>query len=315
MITVRTAEPWDPPALPRPMRRALRQAAVYDPKRGESWANKFSLVGNPESEETWVTAGWQTVAEGREIAMQAALTPADARRARPVTWRTRFLLIPPEAWSDEQVELSDYLDRYVDSPPQDVPFIWAAEEGGRLGRAVVSRGTANACRNLRRAWRTYQELAGVHNGYVESALETERARSTQRSDLETARMVDEAKRTGAAEAIRRLVTALANPKGASAAVRNGASAEPAPPAPAPTVEVKTKPEQPPAVAAAPEGPYIDSALCTSCNECINLNPRMFQYNENKQAYIADPKAGPYKTLLKAAAACPAQCIHAGPPPN
>jgi len=76
-----------------------------------------------------------------------------------------------------------------------------------------------------------------------------------------------------------------------------------------------EPEPPATAAAIPEGPYIDSALCTSCNECINLNPRMFQYNENKQAYIADPKAGPYKTLVKAAAACPAQCIHPGPPPS
>jgi pyruvate-ferredoxin/flavodoxin oxidoreductase len=42
---------------------------------------------------------------------------------------------------------------------------------------------------------------------------------------------------------------------------------------------------------------------------------MFRYNENKQAYIADPKAGDYRTLVKAAAACPAHCIHPGPAPG
>ena len=170
----------------------------------------------------------------------------------------------------------------------------------------------NACRETRRSWRTYQELAGVHNAYVESAIETERARLTEHSDLETASLVDEAKRTGATEAVRRLVAALADPRGVTDVLRRGAAA-PAP-APAETESESAKPEEP-APAAIPEGPYIDSALCTSCNDCINLNPRMFKYNADKQAYIADPKAGPYKTLVKAAAACPAQCIHPGPPPE
>ncbi|RME74300.1 MAG: ferredoxin, partial [Planctomycetota bacterium] len=60
-------------------------------------------------------------------------------------------------------------------------------------------------------------------------------------------------------------------------------------------------------------PWLDSFLCTSCNECINLNPNMFKYNSEKQAYIADPKAGIYAELVKAAENCPAKCIHPGKP--
>lgn len=61
--------------------------------------------------------------------------------------------------------------------------------------------------------------------------------------------------------------------------------------------------------------YIDSARCTSCNECINLNKKMFAYNEKKQAYVADAKAGPYKDLVTAAERCPVSIIHPGSPLN
>jgi len=62
-------------------------------------------------------------------------------------------------------------------------------------------------------------------------------------------------------------------------------------------------------------PYIDSDRCTTCDECTNLNKRMFAYNDKKQAYIKDPKAGTFKDLVTAAEKCPAQIIHPGTPLN
>ncbi len=60
-------------------------------------------------------------------------------------------------------------------------------------------------------------------------------------------------------------------------------------------------------------PYIDSDRCTTCNECTNLNGRMFAYDENKQAYIKDPRAGTFAQLVTAAERCPAGLIHPGTP--
>ena len=60
-------------------------------------------------------------------------------------------------------------------------------------------------------------------------------------------------------------------------------------------------------------PYITAPLCTTCNECTNINPRIFQYNANKQAFIADASAGTFAELVKAAELCPARCIHPGKP--
>ena len=62
-------------------------------------------------------------------------------------------------------------------------------------------------------------------------------------------------------------------------------------------------------------PYIDTARCTTCNECTNLNGKMFAYNDEKQAYIKDPKAGTFAQLVQAAERCPAALIHPGTPLN
>jgi pyruvate-ferredoxin/flavodoxin oxidoreductase len=61
--------------------------------------------------------------------------------------------------------------------------------------------------------------------------------------------------------------------------------------------------------------YIESARCTTCDECTNINNRMFKYNDKKQAYIADPKAGTFAELVRAAEKCPVEIIHPGTPVN
>ena len=59
--------------------------------------------------------------------------------------------------------------------------------------------------------------------------------------------------------------------------------------------------------------YIETPRCTSCNECTNINPKMFAYNENKQAYIKDVMAGTYAQLVEAAESCQVSIIHPGKP--
>lgn len=110
-------------------------------------------------------------------------------------------------------------------------------------------------------------------------------------------------------------------------MRAGPNGSPEPPvAPTPAV-----PAESPAVAVAPVEvpqereaaeeerlvmePYIDSALCTTCDECTNLNNKMFAYNDKKQAYIKDARAGTFRELVLAAEKCPVAIIHPGTPLN
>ena len=45
-------------------------------------------------------------------------------------------------------------------------------------------------------------------------------------------------------------------------------------------------------------PWLETEECTACDECVNLNGKIFAYNDDKKAYIKDPKAGPYEDLVK-----------------
>ena len=62
-------------------------------------------------------------------------------------------------------------------------------------------------------------------------------------------------------------------------------------------------------------PWIDTDEGTACDECININPKIFVYNENKKAVIANPTGGPYKDIVKSAERCTARIIHPGLPAN
>jgi pyruvate-ferredoxin/flavodoxin oxidoreductase len=90
---------------------------------------------------------------------------------------------------------------------------------------------------------------------------------------------------------------------------------------APTGEAAVALAEVPAVAAEADDeglalePYIDTAMCTSCNECTNINSQMFAYDQNKQAYIKDARAGTFAQMVQAAEKCPAAIIHPGTPLN
>jgi len=110
--------------------------------------------------------------------------------------------------------------------------------------------------------------------------------------------------------------------GAVAVAQAAPAAATAPAAPAAKPAPAPKPAAAAAAAAATGGDdalvmeaYIDSERCTTCNECTNLNKKMFTYNDAKQAVIKDPKAGTFQQLVLAAERCPVAIIHPGTPLN
>lgn len=89
--------------------------------------------------------------------------------------------------------------------------------------------------------------------------------------------------------------------------------QPEPEAPTQATPAVAEPE--PTAAVSSDDPWIETARCTTCNECTGINNRMFAYNENKQAYIKDPDAGTYRELVLAAESCQLAIIHPGKPRN
>jgi pyruvate-ferredoxin/flavodoxin oxidoreductase len=94
--------------------------------------------------------------------------------------------------------------------------------------------------------------------------------------------------------------------------------EPAEETPTPVAVVPPEPSPPPMTVSNGDlaiEAYIDSERCTTCNECTNLNKKMFAYNADKQAYVKDAHAGTFAQLVQAAEKCPVGAIHPGTPLN
>jgi hypothetical protein len=79
----------------------------------------------------------------------------------------------------------------------------------------------------------------------------------------------------------------------------------------PAAAATAEPEPPKAPSS--DEPYIETPRCTTCNECTELNNRMFAYDGNKQAHIVDLSAGTYRELVEAAESCQVSIIHPGKP--
>ncbi len=101
---------------------------------------------------------------------------------------------------------------------------------------------------------------------------------------------------------------------AATAVATLPVAAPATPTPPAGVAAPAAPAAAPRPAApASEAAWIDSALCTSCDECVRKFPSIFVYNGNKQAVFKNPRGGSFRDLVVAAESCTAKIIHPGTP--
>ena len=299
---------------------------VYDPWAGESWADRFELEGIPEAEGSRGTDDSSALGtQDAYLSADEALTFAHVLAQDP-RFREQFWVIPSTAWSDGQKLVGEFLRDFTQPALGVVPFIWVEDAQGRLQRAIVTREVVSACRDRERSWRILQELAGIRNAYVERAVERVREETERQALAEIERVRSEARLAGAEEAVSRLVEVLSDidalegtaPTPAAIAAPREAGVIAGSPEAKPASEETSPPPEPQAEAETDdegidEEAYIDSFLCTSCNECINLNPRMFGYNGDRQAFVADASAGTFAELVKAAEACPARCIHPGTP--
>jgi ferredoxin len=241
------------------------------------------FVYDPEQGEDWVQRFRTKDASlsGINAAHVAAISPVEAPR--------HFRVIPKDCWSPEQVELTDYIGQFKKQPPLSIPFLWVLDAKGEQQRAVLTRELALIARDRIKAGRLLAEWAEAGKP-APPVVDTEQVRQ-------------DAAKEASRDTILKVVHMLT---GGVVAVQPSSTA----PAPAPVAEVHAPAATTSEVVA---DPYIESSLCTSCNDCMKINSRMFLYNAEKQAYISDPTTGTFAELVKAAEGCPARCIHPGAP--
>lgn len=298
----------------------------FNPEAGDSAAARMGFDGNPQELEDWPLQPFHYRDEnGSDVEEDLAFTFADYALLIE-RLRDHFRLIPPECDAATLVPMQEYLAMDAEAAYRLVPFVWAVDGNSILHRVVVSRELALASLDRLNYWHTLQEMAGVRNRYVDMAVERTRAEERARAAAEIEQLqhahaeeVERVRNQAAGEAMQRLTDVLL---GMDVAAMAGDYRPAAPPAAAPRTEVETEaapgePEPEPETEEEDElsfdEPWIDTPLCTSCNDCLKVNPLLFLYNEEKQAYIGDLGTATFAQLVQAAELCPAKCIHPGKP--
>ncbi len=305
----------------------------YNPEAGDGWARRFDFGTNPQPDEDWPTYNLPCLtASGEDMKLSLAFTFADFALAEE-RYREHFALVPDGCVSDELVPIDEFL-RLTDADGyMKVPFIWAVDAEGCLRQLILTRRLAFACRDRLSYWHLLQELAGVRSEHIDRAIREERARLEEEFEKERRELqakleaeAEQARLTAADDVLQRLAESLLNTDVSSLAAVAGTRPMPVAPGAAPPTDCDAaapvaEPAEAPIVVEddddddGPQEPWISSILCTSCNDCMNINRQVFVYNGSKQATIGDARAGTYEELVRAAEKCPSRCIHPGKPLN
>jgi pyruvate-ferredoxin/flavodoxin oxidoreductase len=271
----------------------------YNPDKGITADECFDLDGNPSPDQDWPTYTLEyTDDNGQKASMELPLTFADFA-VTEARFRKQFKTAPRDTWNDNMIPIAEYLELDTDDREGKFPFIWAVDKKNRLIRVIPAAPIVKSCEDRRNFWRLMKSIAGMTQKVNPVAI-AEQAKAEFAQTI-AARLLELAASGNlhtelAAHTTGSVATTSAVPKVAAASQATPGAAT-----------------SPSAESNGYLAPWIDSSECTSCDECITINSKVFGYDENKHAYVKDPKGGPYKDLVRAAEKCTAQVIHPGTP--
>lgn len=280
-------------------------AFVFNPEAGSDQASRFNLLNNSCPESDWASYSLDCEDEDlQRTTLDFAFTIADFM-ATDERYRNHFVKVAKSDWVANMIPAGDYLASAPDDKSDAVPYVLMINEAGEASRYVADDTIIRAARRAREIWHALQELGGINSSHARKRLEAERE-------------VWEAEKQGELESLRAEMAAAAPAPAQSASVAPAAAETQAPDAPQ---AADSGAEAPPAEAAPLEPEvnsddlWIETVRCTTCNECTDLNNQIFAYDDNMQAYVADPDGGPFKDIVVAAENCQVAIIHPGKPRN
>jgi pyruvate-ferredoxin/flavodoxin oxidoreductase len=247
----------------------------YNPDLGVTFSECATLEGNPALDSDWESYNLDYVDE----------TGAKKSMTLPMTFADfalsegrfakQFKKAPPETWNDDMVLLGDFLKLSEDDRDGKFPFIWSVDKKNRLMRVLVSVELVRSCEERLQFWHQLKDL--TNTGVAAAAVDETAIANRVRQEL-----------------IQKLSSGVGISSNDAAPVATSASAP---------------------AADGYEAVWVDTPECTACDECININSKVFAYNEAKKVIVLNPKAGSYLDLVKAAEKCTASVIHPGTPWN
>lgn len=264
-------------------------AFSYDPSAGADLASRFSLDENPQPDADWPVNDFLYENEDHQrVSLGLAFTFTDFVACDP-RYSRHFAAVGRSHWNGAMVPAADWSLGTGVAGYDTVPYVLVVDPDSQLYRSIADEPVIAASRRCADMWHRLQELGGVNNSHAQRLLAREKQAWEEQRQRE--------------------IAAAAKAAPAAAPVASAAPTAAAAPAAAPAPAAEAEPEKP------SDDPYIETERCSSCNECTTINNRMFQYNENKQAFIADPNAGTFRQLVEAAESCQVSIIHPGKPRN
>ena len=253
----------------------------YNPDEGVRPEDCFDLEGNPAPDQDWPVFTLNYMEGQREKTMELPLTFADFAVSE-ARFRKHFRVAPPDTWNENMVPLAEFLDLSEDEREGCFPYLWSVDRKQHLTRMLVAEPIVRSCEERRDFWIMLRAIARVADGRptpteIEAGVRQE---LTGRIAAGLMKLVG----GGGATAAEALIQTAGEPAG-GAGGENGDYV----------------------------APWIETEECTSCDECIQINSKVFEYNGDKKAFIKNGSSGPYKDIVKAAERCTARVIHPGLP--
>ena len=283
----------------------------FDPRKGESWEKCLCLAGNPDIDQDWVIYSLDYTDEyGNKYAMDVPLTYADWALTES-HFSHHFKSVSADAASEDMVLLTEYLDMNERDQADSIPFIWAVHpQSNHLLKVIVSAAMVISTQKRRAFWHTLKGLAGKNRVEVDTQAISDQAKAEMAHTITEGLM---SMVSGDPSALTRIL----------ADVPAVSSSSPVAPIIKPVVEKKpvAKVEEKPKQQAAAKQDngfdpvWIETPDCTTCDECVDIAPAIFQYNADKKAIVIDPTKGTFEDIVRSAEKCTAVIIHPGTPWN
>jgi len=249
----------------------------FDPDAGITFSECTSLEGNPAMDADWPVYTLKYKDDkGAEKSMELPMTFADFA-ATEARFGKQFKKAPPETWNDDMVLLADFLALPAEDREGRFPYIWGVDRKNRLIRLLVTEDLARSSEERLNFWKQLKDIAGAARGAEDAAGIAEQVR---------------------AELIAKITASLGVSGGDIVPAAVGAE----------KVSGGGTPD-------GYDACWIETPECTACDECINIAPKAFAYNDQKLAIVVNPKGARFADLVKAAEKCTAGCIHPGTPWN
>lgn len=268
----------------------------YNPDNGVTVSDCLDLEGNPSPDTLWPAYALSYVdEEGNPASMDIPLTFADYA-VTEARFRKHFRTAPRDSWNENMVPFAEYLEMDADEREDLVPYIWAVDAKNRLARVMVAEPMVKSTEDRANFWTMLRSLTGADKVVDVNAIE-QKAKSDVVQKLTQGLVA----MLGGGPVNLPVMPALMDSAGATPAQADAAAGAPASVAQAGSAATNG------------QEPYLDTVECTSCGECILVNPTIFGWDANKKAVITNPKGGPYKDMVKAAEKCAAKAIKPGLP--